>query len=245
MLLRVSWALAWRGAVVLALIVAAAVVWNYARIPDMAALADGRARGSVTLLDRDGLVFAWRGDQFGGLVTTESVSPHLANAVVASEDKRFRSHPGVDPLGIASAARINLREGRGPLSGHGGSTITQQVAKLLCLGNDYDPTTGQTEAAFEADCRRGTVWRKLKEIPYALALEAKFSKDEVLSIYLNRAYLGAARAASRRRARGTSASPPPICARPRRRCSPASFRPRPTTPRPATSNARRPAPRRS
>ncbi|TFL20154.1 transglycosylase domain-containing protein [Jannaschia formosa] len=190
-LLRVFWAVAWRGAVVVALIVAGAVAYNYARIPDMASLADGRARGSVTLTDRSGEVFAWRGDNFGGLVTTEGVSEHLVNAVVASEDKRFYWHPGVDPRGIAGAMRTNIQAGRGPFSGSGGSTITQQVAKLLCLGTDWTPATGMTEAEFEADCRRGTVWRKVKEIPYALALELKFTKDEILAIYLNRAYLGA------------------------------------------------------
>ncbi|MEM7642479.1 MAG: transglycosylase domain-containing protein [Pseudomonadota bacterium] len=190
-LARVTWALAWRGAVVVALILAAATAYNYTRIPDMATLADGRARGSVTLADREGAIFAWRGDNFGGLVTTENVSPHLVQAVVASEDKRFYRHLGVSPRGIAGAIRTNLRAGRGALSGAGGSTITQQVAKLLCLGNDYDPTSGLTEAEFEADCRAGTVWRKIREIPYAFALEAKFTKDEILSIYLNRAYLGA------------------------------------------------------
>ena len=190
-LLRLGWSVGWRAAVVGLLIVAGAVAFQYARLPDMAELADGRARGSVTLVDRNGEIFAWRGDQFGGLVTVDSVSPHLRNAVVAAEDKRFYRHWGVSPRGIASAIRINLREGRGPFSGNGGSTITQQVAKLLCLGTDYDPALGVTEAEFEADCRRGSVSRKLKEIPYALALEAKFSKDEILAIYLNRAYLGA------------------------------------------------------
>ena len=190
-LLRVGWALAWRGAFVVAAIVAAATVYNYTRIPDMATLADGRARGSVTLQDRDGRTFAWRGDNFGGLITLDGVSPHLAHAVVASEDKRFYSHLGVSPRGIAGAMRTNMRAGRSPFSGSGGSTITQQVAKLLCLGQDWDPTTGQSEADFEADCRAGSVWRKLKEIPYAFALEAKFTKDEILAIYLNRAYLGA------------------------------------------------------
>ncbi|MFO6466126.1 transglycosylase domain-containing protein [Jannaschia sp. KMU-145] len=191
MLIRVGWALSWRGALVVLAILAAATFYNYARIPDMATLADGRARGSVTLQDRSGETFAWRGDNFGGLVTTDSVSPYLRDAVIASEDKRFYRHIGVSPRGIAGAIRTNLAAGRGPLSGNGGSTITQQVAKLLCLGNDWDQTLGMTEAEFEADCRAGSVWRKMKEIPYALALEAKFSKDEILSIYLNRAYLGA------------------------------------------------------
>jgi 1A family penicillin-binding protein len=190
-LLRLAWAVGWRTALVALAILAAATAWNYARIPDLAALADGRARGSVTLTDRSGAVFAWRGDNFGGLVTAQGVSPHLVRAVVASEDKRFYRHLGVSPRGIAGAIRSNLADGRGALSGAGGSTITQQVAKLLCLGQDWDPAAGVTEAEFEAECRRGTVWRKLKEIPYAFALEAKFTKDDILSIYLNRAYLGA------------------------------------------------------
>ena len=190
-LARVIWALAWRGAVLVALILLAASAYRYTTLPDMATLADGRARGSVTLQDRDGQTFAWRGDNFGGLVTLDGVAPALAQAVVASEDKRYYSHFGVSPRGIAGAMRTNLQAGRGPFSGGGGSTITQQVAKLLCLGQDWDPALGMTEAEFEADCRAGSVWRKLKEIPYALALEAKFTKEEILAIYLNRAYLGA------------------------------------------------------
>ncbi|RZW01940.1 MAG: PBP1A family penicillin-binding protein, partial [Rhodobacteraceae bacterium] len=154
-------------------------------------LLDARARGSVTLLDRDGRVFAWRGEQFGGQITAETVSPHLKNAVIATEDKRFYGHFGISPRGVASAVRINLSEGRGPLSGHGGSTITQQTAKLLCLGTPYDPTSGMTEKEFETDCRRTTLTRKIKEAVYAMAMELRYSKDDILTIYLNRAYLGA------------------------------------------------------
>jgi membrane peptidoglycan carboxypeptidase len=153
-------------------------------------LLDARSRGSVTLLDRNDRVFAWRGEQFGGQITADTVSPHLKNAVVATEDKRFYRHFGLSPRGVASAVRINLREGRGPLSGHGGSTITQQVAKLLCLGVPFDPDTWKDEAAYEADCRRTTKLRKIKEALYAMAMEAKYSKNDILSIYLNRAYLG-------------------------------------------------------
>ena len=143
------------------------------------------------MLDRDGAVFAWRGDQFGGVVTTETVSPHLKNAIIATEDKRFYRHFGVSPRGVASAVRINLSEGRGPLSGHGGSTITQQTAKLLCLGDPYDPSSGMSEAEYEADCRRGSLSRKAKEAIYAMAMELKYSKDDILTIYMNRAFLGA------------------------------------------------------
>jgi penicillin-binding protein 1A len=191
LVLRILWGTAWRLTAVLALIVAASGVWFYGQLPPLAALLDGRARGSVTLLDRDGQVFAWRGETFGGTITADTVSPHLRNAVVATEDKRFYSHFGISPRGIASAVRINLAAGRGPFSGNGGSTITQQVAKLLCLGRSYDPASGQSEADYEAECREGSLWRKIREVPFAFALEARYSKDDILTIYLNRAYLGA------------------------------------------------------
>lgn len=188
---RLGWFLAWRTAFMLLLVVALSTLYFYLKLPDPEALVDGRTKGSVTMLDRNGEVFAWRGDQFGGLIRTQTVSPYLLHAVIATEDKRFYRHFGISPRGIASAIRINLSEGRGPLSGNGGSTITQQVAKLLCLGVEYDPNSGQSEAEYERDCRRGSLWRKLKEIPYSLAMEFKYSKADILMIYLNRAYLGA------------------------------------------------------
>ena len=187
---RILWGFAWRVGAVTALLIALAVGYVYATLPELNEVLDGRQRGSVTLLDANGQSFAWRGDQFGGVVTADTVSPHLRNAVVAIEDKRFYRHFGVSPRGIASAIRINLREGRGPFSGHGGSTITQQTAKLMCLGVEYDPDQWESEAAYEADCRRGSLARKAKEAIYALAMEAKYSKSEILTIYLNRAYMG-------------------------------------------------------
>jgi 1A family penicillin-binding protein len=188
---RLIWAVSWRVTAVVALVVAGAVFYTFTTLPDVRELLDGRARGSVTLLDQEGEVFAWRGDQFGGVVTADTVSPHLKNAVVATEDKRFYRHFGISPRGVASAIRINMREGRGPLSGHGGSTITQQTAKLLCLGVEYDKTQWESEQDYVRDCRRGSLTRKIKEAIYALAMETKYTKDEILSIYLNRAYLGA------------------------------------------------------
>ncbi|MCR9126384.1 MAG: PBP1A family penicillin-binding protein [Rhodobacteraceae bacterium] len=189
--LGLIWGFTWRVGMVFALLLGLAVGYVYLTLPPLSALLDGRARGSVTLLDRNGDVFAWRGDQFGGVVTADTVSPHLRNAIIATEDKRFYRHFGISPRGIASAVRINLSEGRGPLSGHGGSTITQQTAKLLCLGEPFDPAEGRTEAQYEADCRRGTIWRKAQEAVYALAMEAAYTKDEILTIYMNRAFLGA------------------------------------------------------
>jgi 1A family penicillin-binding protein len=187
---RVFYKLALTGAVTLALLLGAGILYYTTSMPPLDKLVDGRARGSVTLLDRYGDVFAWRGEQFGGLITVDNVSEVLKNAVVATEDKRFYRHFGISPRGVAGAIRINLSEGRGPLSGHGGSTITQQTAKLLCLGVPYDPASGMSETEYEADCRQSSLWRKLTEAVYAMALEVKFTKDEILTIYLNRAFLG-------------------------------------------------------
>ena len=187
---RLLWVITWRVTAVGLVCLALVVGYFWTTLPDVTALLDGRARGSVTLMDREDKVFAWRGDQFGGAVTAQTVAPGLKNAVVATEDKRFYRHFGLSPRGIASAVRINLSEGRGPLSGHGGSTITQQTAKLLCLGEEYVPSEWKNEAAYVADCRRTSLQRKAKEAVYAMAMEAKYSKDEILSIYLNRAYMG-------------------------------------------------------
>ncbi len=188
---RMIWAITWRMTAALGIVVGLATFYFYSQMPEVTALLDGRARGSVTMLDRDGQVFAWRGETFGGQISADHVSPYLRDAVIATEDKRFYTHFGISPRGIAGAIRINLSEGRGPLSGNGGSTITQQVAKLLCLGVPYDPSQWKSEAEYEQDCRGGGVWRKVKEIPFALAMEVKYTKAEILTIYLNRAYLGA------------------------------------------------------
>ncbi|MEM6618373.1 MAG: transglycosylase domain-containing protein, partial [Pseudomonadota bacterium] len=173
-ILRIIWWITLRTAILTGLVVGGFTAYYYAGLPDDARkLMDGRDDGSVRLLDREGQEFAWRGDLFGGLVDTATVAPQLKNAVVATEDKRFYRHLGLSPRGIAGAIRTNMREGRHPLRGHGGSTITQQVAKRV----------------FFSDV--GTIERKLREVPMSFAMELKYTKDEILTIYLNRAYLGA------------------------------------------------------
>ena len=98
------------------------------------------------------------------------MSPYLPDAVIAAEDRRFYSHFGIDPIGIARAAMANFRAG-GVLQG--GSTITQQLAKILFLSPDRNFS------------------RKIREVLLALWLEHRFTKDQILEIYLNRVYLGA------------------------------------------------------
>lgn len=188
---RTIWGIGWRVSLGLILLVGLATLHFYSKLPPVSDLLDARTRGSVTLLDDNDQVFAWRGETFGGQITASTVSPFLKDAIVATEDRRFYQHFGISPRGIASAVKINLTEGRGALEGNGGSTITQQVAKLLCLGVPYDAKTWKNEAEYEADCRASSIWRKIKEVPFSFAMEAKYGKANILTIYLNRAYLGA------------------------------------------------------
>ena len=98
------------------------------------------------------------------------ISPYLQRAVIAVEDRRFRYHPGVDPIGLARATLRNVRE---PGTVEGGSTLTQQLARTLYLSNAK------------------TYGRKIKEAALALLLELRLSKDDILELYLNRVYLSA------------------------------------------------------
>jgi penicillin-binding protein 1A len=127
-------------------------------------------RPSVTLLGDDGKVIATFGDLFGQPVKLKDLPPYLPEAVIATEDRRFYHHFGVDPIGLARAAVANLRAGHVV---QGGSTLTQQLAKNLFLSPDR------------------TMTRKIQEALLAVWLERRFTKDEILEIYLNRVYFGA------------------------------------------------------
>ena len=180
-----------RGAVITALIISITILYYKINMPPLNEMLDARAKGSVILLDKNKENFAWRGEQFGEIAQANKISVHLKNAILAVEDKRFYKHFGISPRGIAGAIRINLNEGRGALTGHGGSTITQQTAKLLCLGIPYKANNWDSEAQYEANCRQSSLWRKVKEALFAVALELEFTKDEILTLYLNRVFLGA------------------------------------------------------
>ena len=187
--LFLGWAL--KGTIVIAIIISITLFYYKINLPALNDMLDARAKGSVILLDKNMETFAWRGEQFGAIAQANTISIHLKNAILAVEDKRFYGHFGISPRGIAGAIRINLREGRGALTGHGGSTITQQTAKLLCLGKPYKAKDWKSESQYEANCRQSSLWRKLKEALFAIALELEFTKDEILTLYLNRVFLGA------------------------------------------------------
>jgi penicillin-binding protein 1A len=117
----------------------------------------------------DGTVFARYGDLFGDHVTLDDVPPYLPQAIIAIEDRRFYSHIGIDVLGMARAMVRNV------MAGHlvqGGSTLTQQLAKNLFLSPQK------------------TAKRKIQEMMLALWLEHTYTKDQILTAYLNRVYLG-------------------------------------------------------
>jgi penicillin-binding protein 1A len=161
--------------------VAALVGWYAWDLPGIEKLQTQTRRPGVTLLAADGSVLASRGEIHAAPVRYADVPRFLVQAVVATEDRRFFDHMGVDAIGVLRAAMANLRAGA---LRQGGSTLTQQLAKNLFL----------TPAR--------TLRRKVQEALLAFWLEARFTKRQLFTIYLNRVYLGAAtygfEAASRR-----------------------------------------------
>jgi penicillin-binding protein 1A len=144
--------------------------WLASTLPDISGLGTITRHASVTLRSADGVVIATYGDLYGEVLKYDEMPKALTQAVVATEDRRFFEHFGLDPIGLARAAIANFRAGTVV---QGGSTITQQLAKNLFLTPDR------------------TLHRKLQEAMLALWLEKRFTKKEILEIYLNRVYLGA------------------------------------------------------
>ena len=146
------------------------VAWHAFGLPDLEALETPERRPSVTLLAADESVLATYGDLHGGAIRFNEAPPFLVQAIVATEDRRFFDHGGVDFIGIARAAVANLLAGG---VRQGGSTLTQQLAKNLFLTPER------------------SLSRKIRELILAFWLEARFSKQQIFTIYLNRVYLGA------------------------------------------------------
>ena len=152
----------------LALAVAAFMAYYTLTIPDPMAMRLKERAPVVRVLARDGSLLSERGGD-GAYVPIDLLPRHLIDAVVATEDRRFFKHWGLDPSGMLRAAFTNLRAGR---VAEGGSTLTQQLAKNLFLGSER------------------TLARKLEELVLALWLEARLGKRGILELYLNRVYLG-------------------------------------------------------
>src|SRR6266481_1688997 len=152
-----------------AIVVVGVVVWVGAHLPAIQSLEIPKRPPTIEIVGLDGSMLAQRGEMAGANVPVKELPPYLQNAFIAIEDRRFYSHYGVDPLGIARAAVANVLH-RGV--SQGGSTLTQQLAKNLFLTQER------------------TLQRKLQEAELALWLERKHSKEEILELYLNRVYFG-------------------------------------------------------
>ncbi|HUP66706.1 MAG TPA: PBP1A family penicillin-binding protein, partial [Sphingomicrobium sp.] len=152
----------------LALIVAVAVASAY--LPSYSDLTKRSDLGQmIRVRAANGQVLVSLGPSFGKWLPYEQIPAEMRAAMISTEDRRFRSHLGVDPIGIARSIGVRVKTGH---FRQGGSTITQQLARNIFLTNNR------------------SFGRKIKEAILALALERKFSKNQILELYLNRVYFG-------------------------------------------------------
>jgi penicillin-binding protein 1A len=140
-----------------------------AKMPSATTWAIPERAPNVKIVANDGTLLANRGINGGEAVGLNDMSPYIPQAVVAIEDRRFYSHFGFDPIGFTRAMGRNIMAGK---MVQGGSTLTQQLAKNLFLKPDR------------------TLERKVQEVLLAVWLEQKYSKDQILEMYLNRVYFG-------------------------------------------------------
>jgi penicillin-binding protein 1A len=145
------------------------VVYVGAHLPPIQSLEIPRRPPSIQINDVHGFALARRGDMAGEILALKELPPYVPKAFVAIEDRRFYAHYGIDPLGIGRALIANILH-RGVAQG--GSTLTQQLAKNLFLTQER------------------TITRKLQEALLAIWLERKFTKTQILELYLNRVYFG-------------------------------------------------------
>ena len=146
------------------------IIWYAGELPDITKKATFNYSSSITIKAADGSLLARYGDIRGKSVGIEEIPSNLIYAILSIEDRRFYQHFGIDPIGLARALLTNILAGR---TVQGGSTITQQLAKNLFLSQER------------------TLKRKIQEAMLAIWLEDELTKDEILSAYLNRVYLGA------------------------------------------------------
>jgi len=138
-------------------------------LPNLNDLSQKSRKPSVVINANNDARLAVYGELYSNYIEFNSISPNLINAVIAIEDNRFYSHPGIDIKGILRAVYVNLLSASYK---QGGSTITQQLSKLIFLNSEK------------------SILRKIRELFITLKLEAILDKEEIISLYLNRAYFG-------------------------------------------------------
>ena len=159
-------ALAGFGALVIAVLIA------MASLPSFEELKSSPNGQMVRVRAADGSVIVSLGPSYGDWLPSREIPEPMKKAMVAVEDRRFYMHPGIDPIGMARAGWVAWeRKGEGRRL-QGASTITQQIARNIFLTNAY------------------SFGRKFREVILALAMERKFSKQQILELYLNRVYFG-------------------------------------------------------
>jgi penicillin-binding protein 1A len=146
------------------------IAFEASQLPSIAGLMDREKSHAVSIYDARGRLIARRGIDSGLPVILDELPDYVANAVIATEDRRFYNHFGVDLVGVFRALWVNFEAGKVK---QGGSTITQQLAKNLFLTPER------------------TMSRKVQEALLAIQLESAFSKNEIITLYLNRVYFGA------------------------------------------------------
>ena len=150
-------------------LIGSVVAYYASKLPPMADWTVPPRAANVRILAADGQLISNHGDSAGEALTLAQMPPYLPEAVISIEDRRFYWNFGIDPIGLVRAAIVNLRAGH---IVEGGSTLTQQLAKNLFL---------KPERTFE---------RKVQEMIMAVWLQLHLSKNQILTLYLNRVYFG-------------------------------------------------------
>lgn len=161
-------ALAFAGLIALTI----AVYTARANLPSFEELKSSPNGQMIRVHAADGTVIVSLGPSYGEWIEYSKIPAPMRDAMVSIEDRRFRSHWGVDPVALARITKFAFDHRGTDRRLQGASTITQQVARTIFLSNKYD------------------VSRKLREMVLALALERKFTKDQILELYLNKVYFG-------------------------------------------------------
>lgn len=167
---RITWRVTKRVAKPVLILLCLGIGYICYDLPDISTLGEVKKKPSIVIKAEDGTILGTIGDNYGEYVPYNQIPKSLIDAVVATEDRNFFHHFGIDPWGLMRAVWVDLRAHK---MVQGGSTITQQLAKNVFLTPDRK------------------LKRKLQEMVLALELEHRYSKQQILGMYLNRVYMGA------------------------------------------------------
>ncbi|MBA4249756.1 MAG: hypothetical protein C0432_03185 [Candidatus Puniceispirillum sp.] len=151
------------------------ILWHSKDLPNLNNLAVNSRKPSITIQTQNGIILGTYGDVYEDMLWVKDLPEHVIKALITVEDRRFFSHFGIDIIGLVRAAIANYRAGK---IVQGGSTLTQQLAKNIL----------QSHGKFHMDDR--SMKRKIQEVVISIWLEWHFTKDQILTMYLNRVCFG-------------------------------------------------------